>query len=525
MARRCARVAALLAACAPLCVHAQPAPGAAVLTLEAADVALHGQGGWAVAGVAPRTGALLQPVGAWGFAPSSGGYTLLAGVEPASANATLLSVAFGGGSASYANAPGLALAAAAASGAATVVGVRPAAGGFMLVRASGAAQQLSVSAAGALPDACSGALLGASALDAARSVLHLVCCAALGGTQTLVSLAAASGTLVASVMLPPVSTLALWALAVEPVSGAVVTLGCAQHSGAVVQELGIITSGAYSTLTTSMGATSNALFAASKAAATQTAPSSFSTASVFQALFAVATGGSEALRTVSSTGGVVAADTLLPGRLLDVFVVRCGAAGTLPSGAACVPISPSSLPPPPPSPPRPPPPSPAAVSASPLSPPSPPLSLASLSSQLAALQAALPPTCAGNSFLQRTAGGTWACTAPVRSAATGGFCRADADGSLVCNAAPPTPPDCMPPGAARLAFSSDNGAWLCVCNVGWSGASCNVSSGSGGDTPKCVQQLACSTPGWSGFYRLASGVMVCDCLPGFSGATCVQSVP
>ena len=153
----------------------------------------------------------------------------------------------------------------------------------------------------------------------------------------------------------------------------------------------------------------------------------------------------------------------------------------------------------------------------------PPPSLASLQAQLEALKAQLPPTCNGSSFLQRNATG-WTCVTPVRqSGNSSGWCRASQDGSqtMTCDASPSllgSPPDCKPPGGKWLGYNATLGGWICVCNAGWSGTSCNISTG--------VQEIACSAPpvcisaGWSGLYRFVDGGMVCDCLPSWSGVNC-----
>jgi hypothetical protein len=136
-------------------------------------------------------------------------------------------------------------------------------------------------------------------------------------------------------------------------------------------------------------------------------------------------------------------------------------------------------------------------------PASPELSLASLQSQLTSLAALLPPACTGSSFLQRTATG-WACVTPVSGLSTaGGWCRAAAAGSLSCDAAAQTPPpSCLPPGGAWLGYNASAGGWQCVCALGWSGASCAVSSPfagvSCGAPPACTSGKYAYTPG-SGF--------------------------
>jgi hypothetical protein len=161
--------------------------------------------------------------------------------------------------------------------------------------------------------------------------------------------------------------------------------------------------------------------------------------------------------------------------------------------------------PPPPLPPLPPPPSsPLPPPPSPQPPPPPPLSLASLQAQLAATRAALqPPSCAAGELLQYTRAsnaGTWNCKAPVSSAYPGQWCRADGGGGVACDRAPPAslavPPDCLPPGGAKLQFSSALG-WQCVCAAGYSGSSCTTY-----EPPPCD----------TGLYRFdnATCTFVCD---------------
>jgi hypothetical protein len=213
------------------------------------------------------------------------------------------------------------------------------------------------------------------------------------------------------------------------------------------------------------------------------------------------------------------------------------------------PPSPPLPPPPSPPPPLPPPPSPQPQLQQPLllppspppllslrPPPSPPaapagpLTVQSLQARIAALKAALPPTCAGGSFLQRTAGGAWACVALVQASAAGSWCRASADGSasLACDvAAPPAAaaPACLPPGGAWLGYEAVAGGWQCVCNAGWSGASCTTRSSGGGASASCASPPVCNQTGWSGRYRAVNGTMACDCLPNWTGSSCSVCAP
>jgi hypothetical protein len=104
-----------------------------------------------------------------------------------------------------------------------------------------------------------------------------------------------------------------------------------------------------------------------------------------------------------------------------------------------------------------------------------PVTLEGLQAAVSALQAQLPPPCTGSSFLQRTAAGAWACVTPLSAASGGGLCHATATGGgVACDAALSTPPDCMPPGAAQLAY--DGTRWICNCNAGYSGTNCNITS-------------------------------------------------
>ncbi len=150
------------------------------------------------------------------------------------------------------------------------------------------------------------------------------------------------------------------------------------------------------------------------------------------------------------------------------------------------------------------------------------VTLASLQAQIAELQASLPPPCTGSSFLQRTAAGAWTCVTPLSAAAGGGFCRATAGqsgqtaGSVACDAALPTPPDCMPPGGAHLDY--DGSAWLCTCNAGYSGKSCNVTGT--GATAGCSAVPQCSVAHSTGLYQYVGGAWSCVCLAGWGGSDC-----
>ena len=192
-----------------------------------------------------------------------------------------------------------------------------------------------------------------------------------------------------------------------------------------------------------------------------------------------------------------------------------------PSVASPPPRPPPSWPPPPlPPPSRPPPPRPP----SPPKPPSPPLSLASLQAQIAAL---MPPTCDTGQLLQYDSAG-WHCVTalqPVGVADADKYCRADAEGaSVVCDVAPAslsTPPECMPPGGARLEYTAAAG-WVCVCAPGYSGASCSFGAGSGSSS--CTPP-PCDAPGGTGTYTLSNGVVVCVCAPGYAGSPCSPLPP
>ena len=152
----------------------------------------------------------------------------------------------------------------------------------------------------------------------------------------------------------------------------------------------------------------------------------------------------------------------------------------------------------------------------------PPPSLNSLQAQLEALKAQLPPTCNGSSFLQRNATG-WTCVTPIRGMDNGGWCRASLDGShfVTCDeSASPlggSPPECKPPGGKWLGYNATLGGWVCVCNSGWSGTSCDISNGY---LATCSSPPVCFSDGWTGLYRFVDGVMICDCLPNWSGVNC-----
>ena len=125
---------------------------------------------------------------------------------------------------------------------------------------------------------------------------------------------------------------------------------------------------------------------------------------------------------------------------------------------------------------------------------------------MAALQALLPPACAGANFLQRTAAGGWACVAPVPNLSTAaGWCRAaPSTGGLTCDAAAPLPPppgvSCLQPGGAWLGYNvSAGGGWTCVCEPGWSGPSCTTYTPIAGVS--CGAPPACTT----GVYNYMAG--------------------
>lgn len=152
-------------------------------------------------------------------------------------------------------------------------------------------------------------------------------------------------------------------------------------------------------------------------------------------------------------------------------------------------------------------------------------SLASLQAQLEAVKALLPPTCPASSFLQRNATG-WVCVTPIRGLDnTGGWCRASLDGSLSvsCNESVSphgqSPPDCKPPGGKWLGYNATRGAWICACNVGWSGTSCEVSDLT---TPSFMLVPSCYPSGWSSLYRLVVGRLVCECLSDWTGSNCEE---
>jgi hypothetical protein len=148
--------------------------------------------------------------------------------------------------------------------------------------------------------------------------------------------------------------------------------------------------------------------------------------------------------------------------------------------------------------------------------------------------AAEPPSCAANELLQYerapgAATGLWLCTAPVvRVTSPGGWCRADGDTAVACDAAPPTqlaiPPDCMAPRGQRLVYTPAGG-WACVCAPGYSGAACEQGSGNGSSAPAppaCAVPPPCAPPAGTGAYSFDAGAQafVCVCAAGYSGAPC-----
>ena len=176
-----------------------------------------------------------------------------------------------------------------------------------------------------------------------------------------------------------------------------------------------------------------------------------------------------------------------------------------PSPTASTGPRPSRSPPLPPPPPQ---------VAAPPSPPSPPLSLELLQQQITALSAGLlPTTCLGGDLLQFTSAAGWSCVSPVRASVGGGLCRATSAGSaspIACDVAPSsiTPPDCMPPGATHLSFDQQTLAWTCTCALGWSGPSCNISSGQAVGA-QCGPPAGCA----SGVYTYSNGNYTCANAP------------
>ena len=152
-----------------------------------------------------------------------------------------------------------------------------------------------------------------------------------------------------------------------------------------------------------------------------------------------------------------------------------------------------------------------------------PPTLESLQAALNALQSQLPPQCTGSSFVQRTASGAWACTTPISG--SGGFCRASAGGEVTCDVATQTPPNCLPPGGAHLAFDGAASRWFCVCADGFSGVSCDVGAAllSGAARTNCsVPQ--CSLTGSTSLYQYINATWSCACLAGWAGVDCSQVV-
>lgn len=81
------------------------------------------------------------------------------------------------------------------------------------------------------------------------------------------------------------------------------------------------------------------------------------------------------------------------------------------------------------------------------------------------------------------------------------------------------PPDCKPPGGKWLGYNASRGEWLCACNSGWTGASCNVSSGQQ-QVMGCAAPPQCAAEGWSGTYKYINGTMMCVCATGWGGFDC-----
>lgn len=171
----------------------------------------------------------------------------------------------------------------------------------------------------------------------------------------------------------------------------------------------------------------------------------------------------------------------------------------------------------------------AAAAAVPTPPPPspPPLSLASLQAQISAM---MPPTCAAGQLLQYDTQKGWSCATPLPAAPVAGkLCRADAAGaSVVCDVAPSAlavPPDCMPPGGARLEYTAAAG-WTCVCVPGFSGASCSVGAALGSSPGGACAPPPCPVPfGTNTYTRSSTGAMVCVCIAGYSGNPCALSSP
>jgi hypothetical protein len=156
--------------------------------------------------------------------------------------------------------------------------------------------------------------------------------------------------------------------------------------------------------------------------------------------------------------------------------------------------------------------------------------------RLAVLQAAAqPPSCAANELLQYerevpdAATGRWLCTAPVRATSPGGWCRADGDTALACDASPPTqlatpPPDCVAPRGLRLQYTLAGG-WTCLCAPGYSGAACGEGSGNASSVTEpaaCAPPPPCAPPAGTGAYSFdaTAHAFVCVCAVGYSGAPC-----
>ena len=406
-----------------------------------------------------------------------GSYALLAGASAAQAAATVLSVSFvdGSSAAAAAGAPGP-LGALAAASAATLVGLSPGAAGappsvVQVAPAGGAAL-----AALPLPAGCDA--FGASAYDAARGVLHVVCAGpAVAGAQSLLSFLLLEGTLQRSVALPPSQALRVSALAVDA-AGAVLTLGARSGAGLELGRVAPGAGGAYAGAAACAGRSPTG-FEAYPAGVAATGLQGAAQLLVI-GVAPRGAGGAERLRALDAGSGACLSDApLQQGRLLDAFWVAAAAE-----------------PPPPP----------------------PGLSLAALQAQIDALRAAAqPPACAPGQLLQFSGG--WRCVQLLSTAQPGALCRADATGAMACDAASLTPPTCLPPGGRSLGYTVAGG-WECACEPGYSGVSCQTGSpGLGG---ACAPP-ACAPPAGTGAYRFSNvtGVYTCVCGAGYAGSPCV----
>ena len=424
---------------------------------------------------------LLQTAGSFGVA-GNGSYALLANAGASAVAATLYRSRYFDGSTGVTGSVSAPFAVAGPT-AAGAIGLSPGADAVRVVQLEphGPEAQLYFDPVGSLPGGCNA--VGATAYDATRSLLHAVCVAGTTatGAQRLLSYNVLTGTVARSVPLPKSAALRLSALAVEPTSGDVFTLGTrTQTSQPEIGRVAVDAAAGYTGTIANAGPTA-VVFTAGLAAA-------FLQGSTEVVAFGVLLGDSGvALRTVDAGGTFRSDAPLIGGPLLDAF--------WLPAAPSVVAVGNIT--------------------------PSPPLSLAVLQAQLDALRAAAtPPTCGPRQLLQFAAqAGGWLCAdAPASVLEPGGYCRVDGSGDIACDVQPSalTPPTCMPPGGKLLTYSVTEG-WACTCAPGYSGTSCDTLA-AGGAAPATCAPPPCALPGGSSLYTYDNKTRTykCICSPGFT---------